>query len=83
MHWTTTQHTQHMRYIDYDMAALVPMHGRKYNWYLTNAGPHPGTHFASVMVMSRTCANMHSSSQFPAVRVLPTTFLGITACGIT
>ena len=23
IHWTTTQHTQHMRYIDYNTAALV------------------------------------------------------------
>jgi hypothetical protein len=24
MHWATTHHTQHMRYINYDMVALVP-----------------------------------------------------------
>ncbi len=47
-------------------------HGWNYNWYATNSGPHPGTHFASVMMISQTCANMHSSTMLPAITVLPT-----------
>ncbi len=49
--------------------------GRKYDWYATSSGPHSGTHFASVTMISQTCANMHSSSPLPAITVLPTSFL--------
>jgi hypothetical protein len=52
-------------------------HGRKYDWYATNSGPHPGTHFASVTMISQTCTNMHSSSPLPAIMVLPTSFFTV------
>jgi hypothetical protein len=35
----------------------------------------PGTHFASVIMSSQTCTNMHSSALFLAAMVLPISFV--------
>jgi hypothetical protein len=52
-------------------------HGWKYDWYSNNLCLHPGTHFASITMLSQTCANMHSRTPFLAETVLPTSFLEV------
>jgi hypothetical protein len=42
-------------------------HGWKYNWSSSATGTHPGTHFASVTMISCACAEMHSSAPFSEI----------------
>jgi hypothetical protein len=51
--------------------------GRKYNWFSSREGPHPGTHYVSVTMISKTCAELHSSAFHPEPMMLPTLFLDV------
>jgi hypothetical protein len=51
--------------------------GRKYNWSSSKEGPHPGTHYASVTMISGTFAELHSSAFHPEPMILPTAVMEV------
>jgi hypothetical protein len=51
--------------------------GQKYNWSSSKEGPHLGTHYASVTMISKTCAELHFSAFHPEPIILPTSFLDV------
>ncbi len=67
---------------EYEVYRLQPStvgtwHGWKYDWYLSKTGIHPGTHLASVSMISPTCVEMHSGAPFPEIQTQPTLFLEV------
>jgi hypothetical protein len=52
-------------------------HGWQYDWSSCEEGTHPGTHFASVTMISRTCAEMHLCTPFPVYTEPLTSFLEV------
>jgi hypothetical protein len=87
--WYTNESAEALFYIDggmvhpeYEVYRLRPgtvgtRHGRKYEWYLSKTGIYPGTHFASVSMISPTFAEMHSGAPFPEIQTQPTMFLEV------
>jgi hypothetical protein len=89
--WYTNESAKALFYVDggmahpeYEVYLLRPgtvgtCHGWKYDWYLGKTGIYPGTHFASVSMISPTCAEMHLGAPFPEIQTQPTLFLEVLA----
>jgi hypothetical protein len=87
--WYTNESAEALFYIDsgtehpeYEVYQLQPStvgtwHGRKYDWYLSKTGIHPGTHFASVSMISPTCAEMYLGAPFLEIQTQSTLFLEV------
>jgi hypothetical protein len=51
--------------------------GQKYDWSSSKDGPHLGTHYANVTMISGTCAELHSSAFHLEPMILPTSFMEV------
>jgi hypothetical protein len=49
-------------------------HGSKYDWVSNEMGPHPGMHYASVLMFGATCAIMQSKTPICPPTMPPSTF---------
>jgi hypothetical protein len=52
-------------------------HSWRLDWSSSATGTHSGTHFVSITMISRTCAEMHSSAPFQEIPAQPTLFMEV------
>ena len=48
--------------------------GQKFDWSTSVIGHHPGTHYASVSMISNSCAELHSTAPYPVAPIPPVSF---------
>jgi hypothetical protein len=53
---------------------ITTRHGQKFDWSASVIGPHPGTHYASVSMISDSCAELHSTAPYPVAPIPPVSF---------
>jgi hypothetical protein len=49
-------------------------YGQKFDWSSSVIGPHPGTHYASVLMISDSCAELHSTAPYLVAPIPPVSF---------
>ena len=48
--------------------------GQKFDWSASVIVHHPGTHYASVLMISDSCAELHSTAPYPVAPIPPVSF---------
>ncbi len=54
--------------------SMTTRYGQKFDWSASVIGPHPGTHYASVSMISDSCAELHSTGLYPVAPIPPVSF---------
>ncbi len=53
---------------------MTTWYGQKFDWSSSVIGPPPGTHYASVLMISDSCAELHSTAPYPVAPIPPVSF---------